>query len=297
MMQEDIYGLLAAMLQKEGDYLCQNYFDTDSADDTEIDVDTCRSKMCQWIYQVVDCTRLQRETAAVAVSYLDRFMCTTSSSAYKARYDRKEYQLVALTSLYIATKIFEPFALDASLVSKLSRGLHTTEEIIALEYEILTALRWRVNGPTSFQFVNYLLELLTCEDKTLLYERSHFQTELSTGDYTLIPLRRSVIAVASVLNSLECLPKDSLSLNERIRFAEAISMATGVDIFSPVINTVRIRLLESYTQSSGYSLEQVGFLPIVDSKPPATNTKSADIDSSPGCVMKERAISIELPIT
>lgn len=146
MMQEDIYSLLAAMLQKEGDYLCQNYLATDCSDDTEIDVDACRSKMCQWIYQVVDCTRLQRETAAVAVSYLDRFMCTTSFSAYKARYDRKEYQLCALTSLYIATKIFEPFALDASLVSKLSRGLHTTEEIIALEYEILTALRWRVNG-------------------------------------------------------------------------------------------------------------------------------------------------------
>lgn len=145
-MQEDIYSLLAAMLQKEGDYLCQNYLATDCSDDTEIDVDACRSKMCQWIYQVVDCTRLQRETAAVAVSYLDRFMCTTSFSAYKARYDRKEYQLCALTSLYIATKIFEPFALDASLVSKLSRGLHTTEEIIALEYEILTALRWRVNG-------------------------------------------------------------------------------------------------------------------------------------------------------
>ena len=100
MMQEDIYSLLAAMLQKEGDYLCQTYLEL-SADDTEIDVDACRSKMCQWIYQVVDCTRLQRETAAVAVSYLDRFMCTTSSSAYKARYDRKEYQLVALTSLYL----------------------------------------------------------------------------------------------------------------------------------------------------------------------------------------------------
>lgn len=74
-------------------------------------------------------------------------------------------------------------------------------------------------------------------------------------------------------------------------------MATGVDIFSPVINAVRIRLLESYTQSSGNSLEQVGFLPIVDSKQPATDTKSAGIDSSPGCVMKERAISIELTIS
>jgi Cyclin, N-terminal domain len=73
-------------------------------------------------------------------------MCTSSPSALRARLDRKEYQLVALTTLYIATKIFEPFAMDASLVSRLSRGLHSTEEIIALEYEILLALQWKVNG-------------------------------------------------------------------------------------------------------------------------------------------------------
>ena len=146
MMQEDLYKVLAAMLEQERAYLCHNYLELNSdCSDIEID-DTCRSKMCEWVYQVVDCTRLQRETAAVSMSYLDRFMCTSSPSALRASLDRKEYQLVALTTLYIATKIFEPFAMDASLVSRLSRGLHSTEEIIALEYEILLALQWKVNG-------------------------------------------------------------------------------------------------------------------------------------------------------
>lgn len=107
-------------------------------------------------------------------------------------------------------------------------------------------------------------------------------------------LRRSVIAVAAILNSLENLPKDSLPLNERIRYAEVISMATGLDIFSPVINSVRIRLLDSYLRSSGYPLAQVGILPIIESKQSTTQEKKAVIDKSPGCVMKERAISLEL---
>lgn len=152
-------------------------------------------------------------------------------------------------------------------------------------------------GPTPLQFVNYLLELFStsCRDKALLYENSHFQTELSVGDYTLMPLRRSVIAVAAILNSLENLPKDSLPLNERIRYAEVISMATGLDIFSPVINSVRLRLLDSYSRSSGSSLEQVGILPVIDSKQSKTNNgKVNTIDDSPICVMKERAISLDL---
>jgi hypothetical protein len=146
MHEEDLYNVIAVMLRREEDYRCHNYLEFDSSE-TNIDIDeTCRTKMCEWIYQVVDCTRLQRETASVSMSYLDRFMCTSSPSAEKARLNRKEYQLVVLTTLYIATKIFEPFAMDASLVSRLSRGLHSEEEIVALEYEILVALQWRVNG-------------------------------------------------------------------------------------------------------------------------------------------------------
>lgn len=292
MMQDDLYCVLSAMLRQEKEYQCHDYLEFD---DTRID-ETCRTKMAEWVFQVVDCTQLQRETASVSMMYLDRFMCTSSPSAQKARLDRKEYQLVVLTTLYIATKIFEPFAMDASLVSRLSRGVHSEEEIIALEYEILVALQWKVNGPTPLQFVNYLLELFStsCRDKALLYGHSHFQTELSIGDYTLMPLRRSVIAVAAILNSLDNLPKDSLPLNERIRYAEVISMATGLDIFSPVINSVRIRLLDSFSRSSGYSLAQVGILPVIETKQwTASNDKATVIEDSPVCIIKERAISLD----
>ena len=149
MMQDDLYCVLSAMLRQEEEYQCHDYLK--NFDDARID-ETCRTKMAEWVFQVVDCTQLQRETASVAVTYLDRFMCTSSPSAKKARQDRKEYQLVVLTTLYIATKIFEPFAMDASLVSKISRGVHSEEEIIALEYEILVALQWKVNGKLALDY-------------------------------------------------------------------------------------------------------------------------------------------------
>ena len=71
-------------------------------------------------------------------------------------------------------------------------------------------------------------------------------------------------------------------------------MATGLDIFSPVINSVRLRLLDSYSRSSGSSLEQVGILPVIESKQSTKNEKKENIiDDSPICVMKERAISLD----
>ena len=154
MMQEDLYCVISAMLrqEQEEEYGCRDYLEFD---DTRID-ETCRTKMAEWVFQVVDCTQLQRETASVSLMYLDRFMCTSSPSALKARVDRKEYQLVVLTTLYIATKIFEPFAMDASLVSQLSRGVHSEEEIIALEYEILVALHWKVNGKLRLNYADIM---------------------------------------------------------------------------------------------------------------------------------------------
>lgn len=71
-------------------------------------------------------------------------------------------------------------------------------------------------------------------------------------------------------------------------------MTTGLDIFSPVINSVRIRLLDSFSRSSGYSLTQVGILPIIESKQSTTNDKTAAEAESPACVIKERAISLDL---
>ena len=106
----------------------------------------------------------------------------------------------------LAVKLREPFEMDASLMSRLSRGIHSAEEITTLEYEILIALQWKVNGPTPVQFVNHILELLPASAQSvaaILYEHSHFQTELAVGDYAFVPyVPQSTVAVASILNSL-----------------------------------------------------------------------------------------------
>ena len=153
--------------------------------------------------------------------------------------------------------------MDASLMSRLSRGIHSAEEITTLEYEILIALQWKVNGPTPVQFVNHILELLPESAQSaadVLYEHSHFQTELAVGDYAFVPyVRQSTVAMASILNSLGGVEQDGLPFRECIRFVQLLSQTLGVDLDAPLVNAVRSRLLESFAKSSGYELSQVRY--------------------------------------
>lgn len=316
MEEPDIYACISAMLVQEHHYLCHDYLNLSSRQPAHHNMtygrcdpidETCRSKMSEWCFHVVDCTNLRRETVSIAMGYLDRFLCSTSLRAEQARCDRKEYQLAAMTALYVAVKIFEPLEMDAGLVSKLSRGLHSAAEITRLEHEMLVALSWRMNCPSPYQICNFLLELLpeTAQDvKPTLYDYCHFQTELATGDYAYVPLRRSVIAVASVLNALEGIDQQDLLIPDRMTFINSISRAVDYDICSPVVNAVRMRLLESFAKSSGFALPQAGLIPVIDSKPAECDTmfigdetclnsgKFDEFGESPVCISREMAISL-----
>jgi hypothetical protein len=319
MEEPDIYNCISAMLAQEHYYLCHDYLNLSHRQAAHHSMqfercdpidETCRSKMTEWCFHVVDCTNLRRETVSIAMGYLDRFLCSSSLRAEQARCDRKEYQLAAMTALYIAVKIYEPLEMDAGLVSKLSRGLHSAGEVTRLEHEMLVALSWRMNDPSPYQICNYLLELVpeNAEDvKPTLYDFCHFQTELATGDYAYVPLRRSVIAVASVLNALEGINQQDLLIQNRMSFINSLSRAVDYDICCPVVNAVRVRLLESFAKSSGFALPQAGLIPVTDSMPAAATLQECMSlgdegcfcekydecgEESPVCIWKEMAISL-----
>ena len=224
-----------------------------------------RSRVCRWIFDTISCARLPRVTAIVAISYLDRFLscsCSSSSSsprAKKALMDRKEYQLVAMTCLYLAIKIHEPKMMDAETISSLSRGIHTGQDILACERELLTSLRCKVNDVTPLHFTSRMLNLLPQDlpesrKKTLheLCEASlQQQILLAIEDYGFVIVRRSSIAIAAMTNSLDNVPQDILSSQEKRQYLQVLSDAFGFDIAtSPLVNDVAGRLRLNMNTSS-----------------------------------------------
>jgi len=89
-----------------------------------------RERIAEWFYSVVDHFEFSREVVAVAIHYLDRYLAT-------APVTKKQFQLVAMTSLYLAIKLYQPKFLQISQMVGLSRGEFTFDEMTAMELHIL----------------------------------------------------------------------------------------------------------------------------------------------------------------
>eukprot|EP00957_Ditylum_brightwellii_P205325 15343366-Ditylum_brightwellii.AAC.1 len=87
--------------------------------------------MIEWCYQIVGHCGFDNKLVDIAVSYLDWFLMT--KSGMPALHDRKTYQLIAMTCLYIAIKLFEPEVIDPSIVLHLSCGAYTEEDVTDME--------------------------------------------------------------------------------------------------------------------------------------------------------------------
>lgn len=174
----------------------------------ENDIDEiCRDKMCEWSYQIVDFCKFHRESVDIAMNYLDRFLLTKFGQA--ALHDRNVYQLVAMTCLYSAIKIHERQALSPSVVSQLSRGVYSAQQITETEVTILHALQWQLHPPTALSFVRELITALPIEIipesiKESILDITQKETELAVSDYRFIETPMSTVAYCSILNALQC---------------------------------------------------------------------------------------------
>mmetsp|Transcript_4317 Transcript_4317/g.11842 ORF Transcript_4317/g.11842 Transcript_4317/m.11842 type:complete len:376 (-) Transcript_4317:214-1341(-) len=224
----DVADRLAILrIQEATTYHIRDYI-TDSAPyrkraSKPVDAD-CRIKMCEWCFQVVDFCKFRRETVTMGMSYLDRYLCTPQGRT--ALCNRKEYQLAAMTALYIAIKLHEPLEMETSLLADLSRGCYTEMEFVEMEQVMLQAIQWRVNGPTCLAFLAHFLALLPSSISQrvaeALMEHSRFQTEIAVAEQTFCFLRPSELALASVLNAMEGMDTALFPTKSRAKFIRYI---------------------------------------------------------------------------
>ena len=219
--------------QEETAYLCHDYLaitaDVRSTARKPVDED-CRVKMTEWSYQVVDFCKFRRETVAIGMSFLDRFLSTPAG--IHALLDRKSYQLAAMTTLYMAIKLHEPIEMETSLLADLSRGCYNEVEIAEMEGDILEALRWRVMGPTPLAFVQHFLALLPsnihASVANAVMDYARFQTELAVSDYSFVVCPYSHIAMASVLNAVEGIDRNLFPLKQQGKFLRTLENFSGI---------------------------------------------------------------------
>jgi len=166
----------------------------------------CRKQMVQWCYEVVDFCELSHNSVEIAMSYFDRFLSTSQGRC--ALNDKGIYQLACMTALYTAVKVHEPICLDPSLLSNLSQGLYSPEQFEAMEKCILSALQWRMNPPTTREFLRLYLDCipltnLSSDERDCLLKEASAQAELAVADSSMIATKASTIAFYALLVAMQ----------------------------------------------------------------------------------------------
>jgi len=231
----DTMSTLEAMRLQETSYSCQDYlqqaltqsqhsFVQGDSEFTQDDVTVCqnnRSKMVEWMMTLTDACQLKRDTVSIAMNNMDRYLATPQGMTHSLR-DSSAFQLACMTSLYSAIKVHEEKALSPEVLSSISRGFYSKKDMEDMEWSMLNALQWRVNGPTPLAFVReYLANIPRRVMKDSVKEHvlalAMMQTELAVTDYNMsTSSKASSIAFAALTNAMDVLGLEFRIVNHYI---------------------------------------------------------------------------------
>mmetsp|Transcript_21275 Transcript_21275/g.30456 ORF Transcript_21275/g.30456 Transcript_21275/m.30456 type:complete len:415 (-) Transcript_21275:60-1304(-) len=279
-------------------YKCRDYLHSNSSSSKESRVSAeARAKVARWLADIVDYFSLQRQTVAMAMSYVDIFVSLRHERrASEARRSVTKFQLLALVCLSIATKSLEVAHLDVETLVTASQGCYSADDIREMEIIVLNALQWRLCAPTSLPIAHRAIALLTkviprlkneankrSSVTSCLVEFTRLQLELAVTDYTSSVLRKpSTVALASILNSMDLLDFDN---RERTAFSRVVSELTGLDIHSIDVLQARQELNEVFDKKSDDVISGAS----VGSSSVSTSSRSRRSSSDRSCRSRSRS--------
>jgi hypothetical protein len=261
---------LRVLLRQESEVYspCKDYLTTilnSSGEPFERVSEGWRRKLCEWCYKVVDHFGFDREVVSIALNYLDRTVALKTESSANGT-TKREFRLIAVTSLYMAIKIHGQThsadglrrKLTINTFVELSRGFFQVEVIEDMERNIIESLDWRLNPPTSLRFIDIFLRLLPawpidehCTPYAAvvaerIYEVARYLSELSVCvSHFSFDFKTSTFAYASLLCTLEAL-QDTLPLPSKIRakFLNDIAELTGLSPETKEVHQARNMIKE-----------------------------------------------------
>lgn len=181
-----------------------------------------RQQIVEWMYTLVKYCKLRHESAAAASYYLDVAVC------HNLIQSPNDYQLGAMTALYLALKVYDSPCMRVVKLSslvKLGNGEFTEDDILVMEKDMVKLLQWHVNPPTLNCFLQQYLTLLpqqfhgedddesstTNSSTSNVLVRAHIEElalgaieQMSSRDYFL-SVPSSVLAYSAMLFAIETL--------------------------------------------------------------------------------------------
>lgn len=236
-------------------------------EDTPVDA-MCRLLMVNWSNNVADFCKFSRDTVAISIHNMDRYFAKQP----KGLHDKREFQLIAMASLYMAIKVNEPEAIDPSTVAKLSKGVYSADEIEIAEREIITTLQWRVNPPTAMAFVENYLKLLPAYPVEI-WDIIHAQIDLAVGDACFLGTDNSCIGLEAVFNALSLLSPSLLQSTSSLGIRKSMEL-----------NNVSVSIQDKLMARARTAVVAVPVRPALIRRECSKEMSSNAADLSPRCI-------------
>ena len=286
-----IVDRIAVMLQQEKTHYspCYNYTNAFFENNTNGINENWRQKIAEWVFEVVDHLKYDREIVSIALNYLDRVIAH-GTETFKTSVPRKEFQLVAVTSLYLAMKLYcklhdeaedTPTRVRIESFVALGRGMFSIETLEQQERTIMSTLDWHLNPPTVVSFIKSFFRLFprSWQGKSLqenilesYSEMATYLSELAICSCSIsFHFQTSEIAYATILCALDALSETiPIPRGARRAFLDSLykvtSLRPGNDNILLVCTEIR-QLIPSLFATCRESTNQQVSLCMVDSLP------------------------------
>lgn len=272
--EDETLSTIEALQRQEENYVSRDYCRLHGSSVPSHTLLSDRKLMLKWAYNVVDYFNLNRETAAMAMSYSDRFLQTEFGPEFLK--DTDKYQILCIVSLYLAVKVHETASLAPKVFVEIGHGHYTENDIVEMERLLLTALRYRVNPPTALSFVRLFLDLIPDTElnrgmKATAYMLARAQTERAVGDYAMLEVQASKVGFASVQNSMEalgyCSSRHNLFIPPAVFFSN--------EFVDQELTELKLRLCEAIS----FETSMISTAPRAGKKTTASTTRSTKTSS------------------
>lgn len=230
---EEVSDILSVMIRHETTiYRRSDYLAQDSRFAKILD-GPWRQRIIEWMFSVTDHCSLKRDCVAVASHYLD--LCVDRGVVES----RQQFQLVAMTALQLAIKLYDSTVVRLDSMIKLGRGLFTERDVINMEFKILSSLKWQVHPPTANCFLRQYIRLLppsvSPPVRYMLTEVTRFIAEITVCLYSFVDSQPSVVAYAALLIALSRIDESAVPLWQREQIHHIMHHTTQLDHLGPVV--------------------------------------------------------------
>ena len=150
--------------------------------------------LINWLTEVHFKFHLKNETLFICINIMDRYLS-------QKNINRKYFQLLGITSLFIACKYEEIYPPKSKDLITMTDNAYQIEEMIKMENEILGLLEFDLTFPTSLRFLEIYGEFLNLDE--INFFRCYYLNEVSLICYNLCGYCPSLIACACLYINLK----------------------------------------------------------------------------------------------